>query len=445
MPQSVTDLRGSLSRLLSAPVVRGAVGTLAVLLAAGVLASLASDGSTRTGVLAVGAAVLAALMGATMATGRRIDVALFALVAATAPWNAVRVSPTVTLADALLVATAAVSFAYGGRRRAPSSALVVTVLGVALILLGSFIASLAGGTEAVGPLVKYAAASIGVLLLVALIDPNHQHLRLWMSSFSIGAALSVAYSLATPGAQVVGRELGLTLHPNHLGLTSALGALLAVTVALRSPPSLWSSSAGGVLVLVNLAGALASGSRAALVGLVAGAVVLAVLLGRRHPGRLVLMGTGVVLAVTAILPFLSPTNALARLLRQGAGLESAVAADELRRSAIERSLEGIASSPIVGGGFPELLAAHNIYVQAVVAGGFLGLVGIAVVVVAAGRHALALMRSADRTAWLLTAVLAAYLACGLLQNILFDRYVWVVLAMVVAYRIADLPSRARLG
>jgi O-antigen ligase len=417
----------------------------AVVVAASSLAALVVVyGSAPALILAGAAAVLVLLTSAMLRTGVRLDVALFAFVALAAPWNAVRISPSVTLADGLLFACFVLAVLRPARRSPPPPALIGAATGIGLVIIGGVIASIAAGTEALGPAVKYATASLGVMAVVTAMEPEVRHVRLWLAAFATGAALSGVFGLVNDASGLLGRELGLTTHPNHLGLASCLGVFAALGAAEPTHRMAWKLAAW-TLVAANTVAVISSGSRAALLGLLAGGVLVAVALGRRFPRQMIAAGAVSAALMVLVLPQLSENNALARLLRQGAGVESAAAADELRRSAIERGFESIAANPWIGNGFPELLAAHNIYVQAVVAGGVLGLAGIVVLTSTALVRVLSLYRSATVTAVALAAATVGYLTCGLFQNILFDRYVWVILALALVFRPSGVEPSARPG
>jgi len=408
----------------------GSLGT------ASVAGAVVATAATFTGVR--GAAVaMAALAGAAIAVHvglRGASIALLSAGVATSALNDVRVATSVTASDALLVLAIAALVASGPRLGGTFAYGRPVVLAVGLIALGGLAASLASADPVASALnvARLVLAAGGVLLALLLWSPGRRGVFamawLWIAS----AASTSLWGLLVH-QDVAGRAIGLSTHSNHLALaaTMALGPALGLTTGLRG----WCRLLALALVAVLAAGILSSGSRASLLG--AGLVTVAFAVGR--PRALLPMATAfgaVVLLALAGIVELSGSNAVARLL----GLDGlgAAASDAERWLLIETALDRLEISPLIGSGFESALEAHNVYLQVWTGAGLLGFAGVALLVGTAlhrYREARGIARN-DRDAMV---TLALGLACGwlgylvvaLFQNPLWDRYVWMPVALIV--------------
>ena len=104
-------------------------------------------------------------------------------------------------------------------------------------------------------------------------------------------------------------------------------------------------------------------------------------------------------------------------------------------------MEGFASSPILGTGFATVRDAHDIYLQLLQAGGILALLSFIVFVAGSLLTGLHLSRSASlskphRTlALALIASIVTWLVAGLAQNYVYDRYLYMPFALLLALAI----------
>lgn len=366
-------------------------------------------------------------------------------VAFTAPMNGLRVR--VLAATDVMLAIAFLGLALemlATRRRLPALP-VGFWAGTALVvgggLLGTVFADSPRGSLA--HLVPFTVAATLPVIAFQMWGPSLAILRKYAWCWASGAAVSGAVGLFSSGG-ITGRPGGLTPHPNHLAMTCALGAAIALT--------LWLSEVGwrrqGALALFGLLvlTVVRAGSRAGLVALLVGAAIVIVRTRelRSTPERIgrgalallalallagALIGTGVV--------HVGRQNAVFRLF----GDTSAQASDAERLSALDENVRRISSRPLTGSGFEKALQAHNIYLQILAAAGIAGLVGFLMLVASVVREGLQAGAGPpdDLLLYIRTAFLAGYagyLVAGLAQNILWDRYVWLHVAVILWARSA---------
>ena len=434
-------------RQLGAPAIRvGDPGAEAAMLAPGVRQQIVSTAAPTPGggttdtvetslaagrwvvggtavVVALGAAALwranrGAQTGWVSASAPR-SYALLLAAAVTLPWSAARVG-WAPVGDLILVGglfglmlelgTRAVLRSSSGQRQ-------LVLIGGSLALAGGLLGGMAGTPGPVG-FTELARAIVGVALPVVtlaaagLSDRERRRLAL---AFACGCALSVVVGI--PDAAAGLRMTGLATHPNHLGLACVLGVALAAGAMTTS----WSRLAAVALVL-NAVGVLASGSRSALLGL----LVLGVwsLFGRGSERSQ--LRSRVVTGIAIL-------TAIGAAVIHGVALDRAFgdpASDDGRRFQLDVTLDRIQRSPWTGEGFRFLEEAHSVPLQLLAAGGPLTLIGGGILLAAPivyGRR----QRSSPLVRWL-TAGWTAFLVGSVVQNILVDRYVWFVAALLLA-------------
>jgi O-antigen ligase len=219
-------------------------------------------------------------------------------------------------------------------------------------------------------------------------------------------------------------------------LTTLLATGAAIGLALGSSRirRVWGWSAVGILCVAIVF----SGSRAALIGL----GVLAVTLFWLAPRVKFLLWGFLVLVVIALFVSLgvirSPaSNAVARLL----GENPTAVSDQTRERLREETIRDIEAHPITGVGFGVAKTAHMVYLQAWAAAGLLGLAGLGGLIVGTAR----MVRNRDRADLLLAGAIAsyvAYLVTAVIYNALWDRYIWLFVALVVGLFKCGLSSRS---
>lgn len=223
------------------------------------------------------------------------------------------------------------------------------------------------------------------------------------------------------------RAFGLTTYPNHYGLACAMA--LPVALALAALTSGWRRLGYITGVLVLAAGVLASGSRAMLLASVIVALVL--IPWSRVLGRIYLALGGMLVVAFAALMLIEP-SLLSKVTLSWHRLVGAVSvgeSDALRVEHYGQTVQHIVSSPVLGSGFSGVRYAHNIYVQVLQAGGLIGLTGMAIYVLGYLSTALSLSRGLIDWRWSLTvkAIAASalvWLVSGLVQNAIYDRYLY---------------------
>jgi hypothetical protein len=340
------------------------------------------------------------------------------------PLTSVRLGPA-NVGDALLVVALVMAVRQHGRmsvRWARTRIPAVVILGAGLALVGGLLGGALGTPApfAARPLLR-AAAGVGVpLVVIAACDPSRIVRRQVATAFAAGAAASVLFGVVGmgPGERIA----GLATHPNHLGLACVLGVAMAMGAQRAgADPRLIAP-----VLLVDVVGVLLSGSRSALLGLALVGTWWAVVErdGRRGAPRVA--GAAIIL-LTA--------------LWHGAALDRVTgdpASDAGHRFRFEVSVDRVERAPLTGEGFRFLEEAHSVPLQLLAAGGPLTFAGGGVLLVAP----LVLRRGPrDPMGTFLKAGWTAYLAGGLVQNILVDRYVWFVGALLLAEGSAPLCPR----
>jgi len=395
-----------------------------------------ATGHENSAVALVGTAVVA---GAIILERRRMASVLWAGVAFTAPMPGVRLTASltetftvnITLIDLMIVAalvTILPDGLRGWRRVVPEGVVTAFGLLVAAGLLGTFFAPDVGASLV--NLVKIVLAAAGSVVAMALWSPEPAALRRFAWLWFAGATISAGWAAATPRS-VSGRSLGLTTHPNHFGLVCVLGVGLGLGLALSTGGRGRAAALAGIVLLTTGIGL--SGSRAAILGLIVTIGMTAVL--TRKFRLLVAAGVVVVLAgmtVIAGIVTIPASNALSRL---GGGGGSALSDAERDKFAAE-AVASISRHPVTGQGFEFAQAAHNIYLQVLVVGGPLALLSFVVVgglIVRAGLRASSAERGQPDGAVLagLTAGYSGYLCSGAFVNILWDRYLWTFVGLLV--------------
>lgn len=359
-------------------------------------------------------------------------------VGATAPLNGLRIGP-LALTDVFLI-VAGVALLVGTIDCAGQPFALpppAWLLGLALVVVGGLLGTLfarhplASGVN----LARLTVAGTGSVLVFLGWRPGPREVRRYTWLWVLAASASGLTGLLA-GRDAGGRSAGLTTHPNQLAFTAALGVGLALclSVSERGPRR---GAAVTALTVCSLA-VLRAGSRAGLVVLV---VTVAVVVWRTRGGHavrtrrgtylLVLFGLAVVgtLLLSSGQIGLGRHNAITRSL----GDVTSASSNEERRPLLERGLRTIAEHPLTGTGLENALEAHNVYVQITASAGVLGFVGFVLIAGSTLRTGLATttQESSDHLAVGFVAGYAGYLAGAFFQNILWDRYLWLHVAMIL--------------
>jgi O-antigen ligase len=349
---------------------------------------------------------------------------------------AVRAGSEITGADVLLAAAIAPLLIVASRRPIDGGKLlfregnrwhlpVLVLIGVVVFggLAGSFAAS--DQNLSLAELGRFAASSSVGILLLWLWNPNRRMLEVFCWSLLAGATINAALGLVME--KYGGRAMGLSGHPNHYGLAACLACGIALGFIFASTG--WSRKLAAVACLTILGVAiLDSGSRAALLGVFV--TVMAFLMTTKN-WKLVALGVvmgGVALTTINMDVFtVNELNAVSRLR----GDQTSYLADQERLEAARVTLDAIAEHPITGNGFATAKLAHSIYLQLVASAGVLGVIFAVGLIAMMIRALLAAKRSNDVLAIGVASSYAGYLAVGAFSNILWDRYVWLHLAVML--------------
>jgi O-antigen ligase len=363
----------------------------------------------------------------------------------TAPWMNVRVAPSLTLSDVFLVAAIPYAVMSWRRRvgvrdflRGPHRWLLAIA---GLFVIGSALGAVVAEDATGAPIALRFAASVAVVcLLVWSCVHNDSDWHYFAALFVGGAAVSAAFALARPGEYGLGRSIGLTNHPNHLGLSMLLASALAFPLLVSAKRS-QRLTAWGAFPLA-FAALIASGSRAALAGLVVWGVASAVL-SRRFRLPLIVVGALTASAAALVLPgIVDPGgSAVSRTLAPSAR-EAESSAE--RAANYQEAIDQIAASPWFGSGFADPLRFHSVPLQMVVNA---GLIGVLALLVAVGLAIRLLRRASIPGASIVVrssaaGVLGAFTAL-VVSNQLFDRYLTLGLALLISGASLAPPAIAR--
>lgn len=367
-----------------------------------------------------------------------------ALTVFTASHTALRVSESISVSDVFLCLGALLllpGLVTQWRIRLPNQFTIV-VIGAAGILFGGLLGTIFGADSPVVSFVelsKFMVAIVFVPLVFILWRPTFSQVQTMLWVWLTGIVLSVLVSLVEQSAYQ-GRADGLTLHPNTLGLSAMFGAGTAIAlVATRRGVARWVAF---VALLLCVVGVVTSGSRAALGSLFVAMVVFLILTRQvRLIVGLGVMGFSSIGFLMSPLVDLPEGNALARLIASVDTSSSlnVVQSNSERQHLLAEAIQGWSEHPLTGTGFENATSAHNIFVQLGSSGGPIALLGYAVVVFAIcyplakifSRGGAAL--DGDRLVMIigLISTILGFLAGGFFHNALWERYLWIVPALLI--------------
>ncbi|MBO0730040.1 MAG: hypothetical protein J2P57_12330, partial [Acidimicrobiaceae bacterium] len=183
-------------------------------------------------------------------------------------------------------------------------------------------------------------------------------------------------------------------------------------------------------------GVLESGSRGATLGIAVGPAILALLMPKRRAATLAVAAVSVAFTVT-----LGVFGGLGLIsVQRLTGQVSVQGANDARIGALTQSLNDFVGSPIIGNGYGYVRDAHDIYLQAAAAGGAFGLIGFVLLLGAIVHSG---VRSTFRTdlpfrlrilAAGLVGSLVTWLAVGIVENQIYDRYLYWPAGLLLAVR-----------
>ncbi len=294
-------------------------------------------------------------------------------------------------------------------------------------------------------------AGVSLSCLVALIDAGlGTHIQ---EKVSYDAFVVRGYMGIWADVTEYERFVGLTDHPNTLGITAAMAAPITV-VWMNSLRRL--AVAGPVLMLLVI-GVFLSGSRAALVGLLAAGA--AVLFLYRKPilawvkGIFAVRKTriGFVAVVSVLLVGLVAVTAFAvsqdRIGAIGDSVtlerifdpDSAKLSNQERTTSLQAGIDAVAASPVTGSSYIWIESPHNIVLGLLMSGGVLALAAWIWAMVGYLRTGFAAQGRVPATIRSLvvasTASLLAYAVMSPLVNQSFNRYLYLPAALLMAIQV----------
>jgi O-antigen ligase len=285
---------------------------------------------------------------------------------------------------------------------------------------------------------------VPVLVASAADSRRRIHLlaELWIAGVLISALVAVLVEQGVIGygsgiVHYFWREQGgLTVHPNVLGLTSAM--TLPIVIA-RVGSAGWRRRVYYVAAIAILVGGIgASGSRIALIAGAIG-VALVIFLGTATwKLTAVLAAAAVVLVGASFVVDLGSSPVVERIRTEGL-------VDERRVVLYEEALDAVKGEPILGYGFENLRGVHDVYLQLLQAGGVIALLSF--LLFAAGTLTVGIRcgRSADLPPDLralargLTTSIAVWLLAVVVLNLVLDRFLYVPVGLLLG--IAALVTR----
>ena len=224
-----------------------------------------------------------------------------------------------------------------------------------------------------------------------------------------------------------GRAPGLTLHPNFLAMTCVIA--LPIMLWQLFSPSKRVRVIAGAFIVVLLLGLYVSGSRAgAAVG--PGIMLFSVIIMPRYrrflPSIAVAVG-GIVVAIFVLKPSLG--HQLLQAVRLSGNTGSADGSDQARAIIFKQGVADFQHSPIDGVGMQVAEEAHNVYLQALAAGGVILLAGYLIFVFSGLFKAIQQMKY-DPLAYALFAGALGGAIFVIVQAALTDRIAYMMLALI---------------
>jgi len=391
--------------------------------------------------------------------GQNVNVpgVLLLLAAGASSANAIRIAGIATASDLLLLLALAIGALSGFSPRLPAWARVSLWL-LTLSLLASFV-----GVDDLGA--NFAPVASLVLAYfawpIALAGAFRggwcsavSVLNAWVAGIVLSAGVAVSdylnlthLGLSLTGLDFAGQRFsGLAVHPNHLALSCAMA--LPLVLARSATTARRRGRLLGVFVFSILGvGVLLAGGRAALVAAVGGMllVLLTLTAGRL---RVVVVLVAAVATFALVTRFLPAQNAQAAHLFEALQRlsDSQAGSDQGHLDLGVAAWQTFLQNPLFGSGLRELNSAHDIYLQVLSSLGLLGAVALLVFVGGAIESAWRLYRTSglflgpSAVVGAIFPSAVVWLATGLFQNQIDDRYILVPIATGIVVRATSRES-----
>lgn len=356
----------------------------------------------------------------------------------------------------------ALSLLFALRRRAsapPFESIAWVPLGLAVMLAAAMLWRL-GGPDAAAygqqKLIIFLLSGVVFAAAAAIVGSHRRDLEilLWLvAGVATFASVVLIFQLLTGLEPVLPSRYTIagTENPIELGQQATLGILICGWMALARP-GLARLAAVAALPPLGIA-LVASGSRGPLLGLIAGAAVLAVLLRREGVVSISLPAGLVAGGAVAATMALAPGNALGRLLGVLTGGQGGQDVSG-RQQLWDLAIDNFAAETVVGlgtGGFVGVAPTdnsgypHNFVLEAAVELGVIGLILALATIVFGAWAILVLARRARRAPIGAGAVVAAYFAAAIVfamisGDIGINNQVWLSLGLLAAVVAGDVPA-----
>ncbi|WP_084844638.1 O-antigen ligase family protein [Prescottella equi] len=284
------------------------------------------------------------------------------------------------------------------------------------------------------------------VVIIAATAEDRRTPRLVMLAFIVGAAVSAGVAVVdflgfTNIAEsllgyrnITARQNGLALHPNTLGFAATLAVPMAayfLGLQIRAR-GVWFFSV--VLVLLGCGVAL-SGSRGAQAAFVLALLASVLLANGRVRGTIARrIGTVGLISFAAFYMLSSyiPDSARLELFRFAGHASNVADSNADRLSLASQAISDFNSYPIFGIGISYITAAHSIYLQLLSAGGLVLVFGMGAYWIFALRSGLILLRYKVGLALPLVISVVLWLAMGLVENQLTDRFLYYPVGCIAA-------------
>jgi O-antigen ligase len=410
---------------------RGALTAVAVVLL-GALVALSTQGLVG----AVAALAVAGVVTLFVVLGpERLGTGFVLLAMFTAPQNSVRPIPSadfVTFSDLFLLLGAGLLLPTLLRRRSryPTGWLVGSIG----VVVAVFVSSLLSATPVIDLLygVRLPAATVALPLFFLAWAPGRRMIDALAWSYVAGHMVSTAYALVAGKDPATGRFDGLTTHYNFFGIAATITAGLLIHLYHRTSPRWrWLVWACGLVTVGSIS---LSGSRAAVLVVLMLVVLYPLLEKSLLSGYLVVAGgLGLVVAGNALLGRTSNGSAFTRIR----GDSTTSFSDNERTTALHTGWARFLQHPVLGGGFDATAYdAHNVYLEIAIGIGVLGL-AVHLLVFSAGVLPLFGTGPLRRLGY----APLGYAAMCLLTNSIWDRFVWMGIALAVVAAV-DRPEES---
>lgn len=300
----------------------------------------------------------------------------------------------------------------------------IFVVGVVGVLVTAMVSSLLSEEPltSLNATARLVVGAFGITVLLAWWGPSLKKVVVLAWAYVFGNVGSAAYAAIDGTTWSDGRRNGLAEHPNFFGL-SALFAIALIPILLSQTPR----QRRWILVVAGLAcfwGLWTSGSRAALAVMIGIAVIYPMIL------RSIAAGLGLLTVFAVSMTFLQQLlsvsgsgNALGRLLGEGSASQSDGSREEVAAAALDQFM----SHPILGVGLVHPQEAHIIYLQVMAGMGVVGVLAFLLVIWATVRPILTLKPPLS----LLALPALSYATVGLVTNVLWERYIWIMLGLAL--------------